>query len=69
MRLARLRSRWPHSSVNRMAARQAKSPCPPHIDLSTESASLLTMREGRFGRPIFVEIDPYTGAFIGEFRA
>lgn len=23
---------------------------------------------GRFGRPIFVEINPYTGAFIGEFR-
>ena len=23
---------------------------------------------GRFGRPLFVEIDPYTGAFIGEFR-
>jgi hypothetical protein len=24
---------------------------------------------GRFGRPLFVEVDPYTGAFIGEFRA
>ncbi len=24
---------------------------------------------GRFGRPLFVEIDPYTGAFLGEFRA
>jgi hypothetical protein len=23
---------------------------------------------GRFGRPVFVEIDPRTGAFIGEFR-
>jgi hypothetical protein len=23
----------------------------------------------RFGRVVFVEIDPYTGAFIGEFRA
>jgi hypothetical protein len=23
----------------------------------------------RFGRPLFVEIDPYTGALIGEFRA
>jgi hypothetical protein len=23
---------------------------------------------GRFGHPIFVEVDPYTGAFIGEFR-
>ena len=22
----------------------------------------------RFGRPVFVEIDPYTGAFRGEFR-
>ena len=22
----------------------------------------------RFGRTVFVEIDPYTGAFIGEFR-
>lgn len=21
-----------------------------------------------FGRPVFVEVDPYTGAFIGEFR-
>jgi hypothetical protein len=24
---------------------------------------------GRFGRPLFIEVDPYTGAFIGEFRA
>ena len=24
---------------------------------------------GRFGRPHFVEIDPYSGAFLGEFRA
>jgi hypothetical protein len=23
---------------------------------------------GHFGRPVFVEVDPYTGAFIGEFR-
>jgi hypothetical protein len=23
---------------------------------------------GRFGHPLFVEIDPYTGAFIGDFR-
>ena len=23
---------------------------------------------GRFGRPHFVEVDPYTGAFVGEFR-
>ena len=23
----------------------------------------------RFGRVVFVEVDPYTGAFIGEFRA
>jgi Ni/Co efflux regulator RcnB len=23
----------------------------------------------RFGRVVFVEIDPYSGAFIGEFRA
>ena len=23
---------------------------------------------GRLGRPLFVEIDPYTGALIGEFR-
>ncbi len=23
---------------------------------------------GRFGRPLFVEIDPYSGAFLGEFR-
>jgi hypothetical protein len=23
---------------------------------------------GRFGRPLFVEIDPFTGAFIGNFR-
>ena len=22
----------------------------------------------RFGRPVMVEIDPYSGAFIGEFR-
>ncbi len=22
----------------------------------------------RFGRPVFVEINPYSGAFIGEFR-
>jgi hypothetical protein len=22
----------------------------------------------RFGRAVFVEVDPYTGAFIGEFR-
>jgi hypothetical protein len=21
-----------------------------------------------FGQPVFVEVDPYTGAFIGEFR-
>ncbi len=23
---------------------------------------------GRFGQPLLIEIDPYTGAFIGEFR-
>ncbi len=23
----------------------------------------------RFGRTVFVEVNPYTGAFIGEFRA
>ena len=23
---------------------------------------------GRFGRPLFVEINPYTGALIGQFR-
>ena len=23
---------------------------------------------GRFGRPLFVEINPYTGAFLGDFR-
>ena len=23
---------------------------------------------GRFGRPLFVEINPYTGALVGEFR-
>ena len=23
---------------------------------------------GRFGHPLFVEINPYTGAFIGNFR-
>ena len=22
----------------------------------------------RFGRVVFVEVDPYTGAFLGEFR-
>lgn len=24
---------------------------------------------GRSGHPLFIEIDPYTGAFLGEFRA
>jgi hypothetical protein len=24
---------------------------------------------GRFGHPLLIEVDPYTGAFIGEFRA
>jgi hypothetical protein len=23
---------------------------------------------GRFGRPLFIEVDPYTGRLIGEFR-